>query len=217
MPPPPFADLVEWCLQARKKKQAYIGENVWNTAKKCVKFACNYFKSSSAPDHLWFCPPPAPIPNLPPPLIMALCPGEFCLVAFCPWPILFLHMILWYNIITAFYTQVTIKVRQNPILDILRRSGSSPTPKLCGGLTLLAAVTVASDRETTTRLDVVMKMWTWLQITDWNQLTLSGECVHLETFGTKILCQSQDVCHDCWLSGTSNVYPRTFTVKLTEF
>ena len=50
---------------------------------KCVKFACNYLKNSSAsgglgappmdsagdsraPDPLWFCPPP--IPNLPPPM-----------------------------------------------------------------------------------------------------------------------------------------------------
>ena len=40
---PHFADWVEWCLQARKN----IGENVWNTTKKCIKFACNYFKNSS--------------------------------------------------------------------------------------------------------------------------------------------------------------------------
>jgi len=55
---PHFADLVEWCLQTRKKTPAYVGENVWNTTKKCVQFACNYFKNSSASGEL-------PSPRLP--------------------------------------------------------------------------------------------------------------------------------------------------------
>ena len=44
--PPHFADLVQWCLQARKN----IGTCRWKCVKyyqKCVKFACNYFNNSS--------------------------------------------------------------------------------------------------------------------------------------------------------------------------
>ena len=86
MPPPQFADLVKWCLQARK---------MWKCVKyyqKCVKFACIYFKilqllgdfvprpPTRAPplDPAGGLPSPrprgfAPIPNLlPPPLMMAL-------------------------------------------------------------------------------------------------------------------------------------------------
>ena len=71
---PHFADLVEWCLQARKKN---ISIYRWKGVKyyqKCVKFACNYFKNSSTSGELrpqapyrgsapgprwWFCPTPS--------------------------------------------------------------------------------------------------------------------------------------------------------------
>ena len=78
-PPPPLRRLSGMMPASTDKTWAYIGENVWNTTKTCVKFACNYFWNFSAsgdfvsqtptgalpmdpaggfpsPDPLWFCP-----------------------------------------------------------------------------------------------------------------------------------------------------------------
>ena len=66
---PPIRRLNGMMPASTEKSQAYIGENVWNTTKKCVKFACNYFKNPSAsgglrpPDSLTGFRPWTPLEN----------------------------------------------------------------------------------------------------------------------------------------------------------